>query len=244
MDPSHEVEPTAVQRSDPRASVAPYLPEAAPPRAVLDPRRPYREAGRSHRAAADRLRRETRRVDGPLRGMRTPREVADLRRRADAATATARMLEPLSATGWVVLHDRTVLGTSATVDHVLVGPPGVVVVQDRPATAATVDPQGRPWADGVPLDAEREQVRWVMSEVLRRTVEPLSGDWFVRAYPVLVLHLPDGAAWQPDLREPACVLVPGQLRWALGTYAPGLSSMHVADMTMVVEEVCPPAPLA
>ena len=47
----------------------------------------------------------------------------------------------------------------------------------------------------------------------------------------------------PDLREPACLVKPDQVRWALGTYKPGLTSMHVADLAIVVEDVCPPAPL-
>jgi len=40
----------------------------------------------------------------------------------------ARSLAPLESAGWTVLHDRTV--AAHRVYHVLVGPPGVVLVYD------------------------------------------------------------------------------------------------------------------
>ncbi len=226
----------------PQASTAPYHLDLSGPRQPLDPGRPWREAGRSHLATATRLREEARRVSGPLgRWKRTSPQVAGLRARAQAAESCARLLEPLRATGWVVLHDRVLAGTSAVLDHVLIGPPGIVVVQDRPTRHAGYDAARLPWADGVPLAAEREQARWAMREVLQRATAQLEPGWYVYAYPFLVLHME--APWAPDLSVPACLVKPEHLLWALSTYRPSLAAMHVADLTMVVEDVCPPAPL-
>lgn len=178
-----------VAAAKPAASRAPYQDAPARPREVLDPQRPWLEAGRSHLAAADRLLAESRRTGGALARWQTPAAVtAALRDRAKAATASAKLLAPLTATGWVVLHDRVLAGTSAVLDHVLVGPVGIVVVQDRPTRQVGVDQAGTLWADGVPLHAEREQLRWAMLEVLNRSVKVLGEGWYVYAYPFLVLH--------------------------------------------------------
>lgn len=225
----------------PAASAAPYSAGPVPARDVLDPRRPWREAGRSHLAAAAQLRRDNRARSGLLASWSASPEISALRARADAAQTTARNLAALTSTGWVVLHDRVLADTSTVIDHVLIGPPGVVVIQDRPTRGAGYDPAGLPWADGVPLAAEREQVRWTMQEVLRRTVDQLASGWYVWVYPLLVLHGPK--TWAPDLTAPCGLITPQHLRWAIGTYSPSLAPLHVTDLAYVVEDICPPAPL-
>ena len=134
-------------------------------------------------------------------------------------------------------------GTSVVLDHVLVGPAGLVVVQDRPvATTAAYNTQGWPWADGVPLDPERQQVRWATCDLLlQRTAGQLSPGWHLYAYPFLALHTQ--ATWSPDMGPPAYLVTPSHLPWAIGTFSAHLAPMHVTDLTMVVEDLCPPAPL-
>jgi Nuclease-related domain len=44
---------------------------------------------------------------------------------------TARMLRPLEHRGFTVLHDRALRGSRANVDHLVIGPPGVVVVDSK-----------------------------------------------------------------------------------------------------------------
>jgi len=55
--------------------------------------------------------------DGPSR---------QLRRRARHETRVAATLEPLESAGWVMLHDRLV--DAHRVPHLLIGPPGVVLL--------------------------------------------------------------------------------------------------------------------
>jgi hypothetical protein len=58
-------------------------------------------------------------------------------RGAAGEIATARALDRLPARRWVVLHDRAVPGSRANLDHLVIGPSGVWVV-DTKTTRATV----------------------------------------------------------------------------------------------------------
>ncbi|MDP9270153.1 MAG: NERD domain-containing protein, partial [Chloroflexota bacterium] len=48
---------------------------------------------------------------------------------ADGEARTARVLEPLRAEGFAILHDRRIPGGRANIDHIVIGPPGVFVVE-------------------------------------------------------------------------------------------------------------------
>lgn len=58
-------------------------------------------------------------------------DVAAWRKGALGERATARMLASLALDGYVVLHDRAIAGSSANLDHVVVGPTGVWVVDSK-----------------------------------------------------------------------------------------------------------------
>jgi len=175
------------------ASTAPYAAAAPVDRPLLDPQPPWREAGRSHLSAAAAIAAEHRRLRGPIGRWRTPNRVRALRARAKAAEITAQLLDPLRATGWVILHDRHIAGTSATLDHVLVGPPGLAIVQNRVTQSTGRDRDGLPLADRLPLAPEREQTRWAMAETLTRCADALEAGWYLYAYPFVVLHTETGS---------------------------------------------------
>lgn len=44
---------------------------------------------------------------------------------------TAQALEQLKIEGFVILHDRRIPGSSANIDHIVIGPPGVAVVETK-----------------------------------------------------------------------------------------------------------------
>ena len=44
---------------------------------------------------------------------------------------TAAALEKLKMEGFVILHDRRIPGSSANIDHVVIGPPGVAIVETK-----------------------------------------------------------------------------------------------------------------
>jgi hypothetical protein len=53
------------------------------------------------------------------------------RRGAAGERRTARLLAPLERRGWAVLHDLAIPGTQANIDHLLIGPGGVVMVDSK-----------------------------------------------------------------------------------------------------------------
>jgi hypothetical protein len=53
------------------------------------------------------------------------------RRGAAGERRTARLLAPLERQGWAVLHDLAIPGTPANIDHLVIGPGGVLVVDSK-----------------------------------------------------------------------------------------------------------------
>jgi Nuclease-related domain len=53
------------------------------------------------------------------------------RRGAAGERRTARVLAPLERYGWAVLHDLAIPGSQANIDHLVIGPGGVVVIDSK-----------------------------------------------------------------------------------------------------------------
>src|SRR5215207_6291780 len=53
------------------------------------------------------------------------------RRGAAGERRTARLLGPLERRGWAILHDLAIPGTAANIDHLVIGPGGVVVIDSK-----------------------------------------------------------------------------------------------------------------
>jgi hypothetical protein len=53
------------------------------------------------------------------------------RRGAAGERRTSRLLAPLERRGWAVLHDLAIPGTQANIDHLVIGPGGVLVVDSK-----------------------------------------------------------------------------------------------------------------
>jgi hypothetical protein len=60
------------------------------------------------------------------------------RRGAAGERRTARLLDPLQWHGWVVLHDLAVPGSRANVDHLVIGPGGVFVIDSKGSPRSNV----------------------------------------------------------------------------------------------------------
>jgi hypothetical protein len=68
------------------------------------------------------------------------------RRGAAGERRTARLLGPLERQGWAVLHDLAVPGSPANLDHLVIGPGGVFVVDSKQYRGRLrLDPSGRLW---------------------------------------------------------------------------------------------------
>jgi hypothetical protein len=65
---------------------------------------------------------------------------------------TARLLAPLERHGWAVLHDLAFVGSRANLDHLLIGPGGVFVIDSKQYRGRLqLDPSGQLWHGRYPL---------------------------------------------------------------------------------------------
>ena len=65
---------------------------------------------------------------------------------------TARLLGPLERHGWTILHDLAVPGSRANIDHLVIGPGGVFVIDSKQYRGRLqLDPSGRLWHGRHPL---------------------------------------------------------------------------------------------
>jgi hypothetical protein len=121
---------------------------------------------------------------------------------------SARLLDRLGRDGYVVLHDLAMPGSPANVDHLVIGPSGVFVIDSKQWTG-NVDqgPDGLVWHNHYRLDRALATVRWE-AETLGRLLG-------IPAAPLLCVH---GARVQGGgLRAQGVAIVPAfLLRSALG----------------------------
>jgi Nuclease-related domain len=86
-----------------------------------------------------------------LRFKPSPEAVA-WRRGAAGERRTAGLLAPLERHGWAVLHDLAVPGSRANIDHLVIGPGGVFVIDSKQYRGRLqLDRSGRLWHGRYPL---------------------------------------------------------------------------------------------
>jgi hypothetical protein len=74
------------------------------------------------------------------------------RRGAAGERRTARLLATLERHGWAVLHDLAVPGNRANLDHLVIGPGGVFLIDSKQYRGRLqLDPSGRLWHGRSPL---------------------------------------------------------------------------------------------
>ena len=61
----------------------------------------------------------------------TPNSITAWQTGAEGELRTGRLLEPLTAEGFRILHDRKIPGSRANIDHIVIGPPGIFVVETK-----------------------------------------------------------------------------------------------------------------
>ena len=81
---------------------------------------------------------------------------------------TARLLDRLTRDGYVVFHDLAVPGSPANLDHLVIGPSGVFVIDSKQWTGSVHQgADGLAWHNHYPLDRTLETVRWEAQAVSR-----------------------------------------------------------------------------
>ena len=79
---------------------------------------------------------------------------------------TARLLDRLTRDGYVVFHDLAVPDSPANVDHLVIGPTGVFVIDSKQWTGSVHQgADGLAWHNHYRLDRTLEMVRWEAQQV-------------------------------------------------------------------------------
>jgi hypothetical protein len=131
---------------------------------------------------------------------------------------TARLLDRLGRDGYVVFHDLAMPDSPANIDHLVLGPSGVFVIDSKQWTGSVhQSPDGLLWHNHYRLDRTLATIRW-QAETLGRLLG-------IPAAPLLCVH---GAHIQGGgLRAQGVAIVPATLlRLALG-YDQVLSEVDV-----------------
>jgi Nuclease-related domain len=83
------------------------------------------------------------------------------RRGARGERRTARLLAPLERRGWAVLHDLAIPGSAANIDHLAIGPGGVLVIDSKQYRGRLrLDAYGMLWHGRHLLVSTLRKVRW------------------------------------------------------------------------------------
>jgi Nuclease-related domain len=89
-------------------------------------------------------------------------------RGAHGERRTARLLDRLTRDGYVVFHDLAVPDSPANLDHLVIGPSGVFVIDSKQWTGQVHQSgDGLAWHNHYPLDRTLETVRWEAQQVSR-----------------------------------------------------------------------------
>ncbi len=121
-------------------------------------------------------------------------------RGAAGELVTAAMLESLPRRRWVVLHDLVLPGSRANVDHLVIGPTGVWVIDTKAYRSRVAVRRRRVLVAGAPM--RTAAVRWESAVV--------SGLLGVGAHPVIAMHA-NGLPRRGRRVEGVRVLPAGQL---------------------------------
>jgi hypothetical protein len=99
---------------------------------------------------------------------RPSEQVTAWQRRAEGERRTARLLDRLVRDGFVVFHDLAVPDSPANVDHLVIGPSGVFVVDSKQWSGSVHQgSDGLAWHNHYRLDRTLEMVRWETETVGR-----------------------------------------------------------------------------
>jgi nuclease-like protein len=137
---------------------------------------------------------------------------------------TGRLLDPLERHGWAVLHDLALPRSQANIDHLVIGPGGVFVIDSKHYRGRLqLDGSGRLWHGSHPLAPALRAVSFEADQAAQVLPDP---DVVVR--PIVAVHgaqvpcgkvITDGVPVVPARRLPSmlrqlpAVLGPERVAW-------------------------------
>jgi len=160
---------------------------------------------------------------------------------AEGEEATARRLRDLPD-GWIVLHDRRIPGSRANIDHIVVGPLGVAVVETKSWSGTVKVHADRLTGSGRNPDAAIDQVLRQVDAV-RSVLGSDHADLEVR--PVLCIHRAEverpGGRFRPNRPRGVRVCTPKGLVKTLTDGEPTLTPEQVTTLAATLDAGLVPA---
>jgi hypothetical protein len=97
---------------------------------------------------------------------------------------TARLLDTLERQGWAVLHDLALPGSQANLDHLVIGPGGVFVIDSKQYRGhIQLDPSGQVWHGRYPLAPTLRAVSFEADQAAQVLPDP-----GVAVVPIVAVH--------------------------------------------------------
>jgi Nuclease-related domain len=153
-------------------------------------------------------------------------EASAWRRGAAGERRTARLLGPLERHGWAVLHDLAVPGSRANIDHLVIGPGGVFVIDSKQYRGRQLDPTGRLWHGRYPLAATLQAVSFEADQAALVLADP---QVVVVVVPIVAIHGAE-VPWGKVVIQGVPVVPARRLPCMLGDLPPMLGPERVADL--------------
>jgi Nuclease-related domain len=124
---------------------------------------------------------------------------------------TARLLGPLERHGWAILHDLAVPGSGANIDHLVIGPGGVFVIDSKQYRGRLqLDRSGRLWHGRYPLAATLRAVDFEADQAAQILPDP-----GMAVVPIVAVHgaqVPWGKVVTDGVPVVSARRLPGMLR--------------------------------
>jgi hypothetical protein len=106
------------------------------------------------------------------------------RQGAAGGRRTARLLAPLERQGWAILHDLALPGSRANLDHLVIGPGGVFVIDSKQYRGRLqLDAVGKLWHGHHPLAPTLGAVSWEADQAAQVMPDP-----GVAVVPIVAVH--------------------------------------------------------
>jgi Nuclease-related domain len=124
---------------------------------------------------------------------------------------TARLLAPLERHGWAILHDLALPGSRANLDHLVIGPGGVFVIDSKQYRGRLqLDAAGKLWHGRYPLAPTLGAVSWEADQAAQVLPDP-----GVAVVPIVAVHgaqVPWGTVVTDGVPVVAAQRLPSMLR--------------------------------
>jgi hypothetical protein len=132
------------------------------------------------------------------------------RRGAVGERRTARLLDTLERHGWAVLHDLALPGSQVNLDHLVIGPGGVFVIDSKQYRGhLQLDPSGRLWHGRYPLTPTLRAVEFEADQAVQVLADPQV------VVPIVAVHgaqVPWGKVVMEGIPVVPAKRLPGMLR--------------------------------